>query len=111
MKLFLQLISALIVLALIGATLLAFSQRDIVSAAIALWPDLWFRATMLDLYCGFILFYLWVFSRERTLSKRLIWFVLIMGLGNIATGIYLLLQLRHWGVEQGAGGLLVRRER
>ena len=56
MKGILVAIAATIVLALFAAMTLAFQQRDILSAAVAIWPDLWFRATMLDLYCGLLIF-------------------------------------------------------
>ncbi len=38
-----------------------------------------------------------------------VWFVLIMGLGNLATAGYLLWQLRRWQPEQGVSGLLLGR--
>ena len=42
---------------------------------------------------GFLTFYVWVLYKERGLVNRLIWFVLIMTLGNIAMSGYVLVQL------------------
>ena len=56
--------------------------------------DVWFQATLADAYFGFVMFYVWVFYRERTISRRAGWFVGIMLLGNIAMATYALLALR-----------------
>ena len=37
--------------------------------------------------------YVWVFYKERSGAMRILWFVLIMGLGNIAMSVYVLIQL------------------
>jgi hypothetical protein len=63
----------------------------------AAWPGYaanpWAIATLYDAYSGFVTFYAWVFYKERTLWARVLWFLLIMGLGNIATSLYVLIQL------------------
>jgi hypothetical protein len=51
-------------------------------------------ATLLDAYLGFFIFYVWVAYKERAASTRILWFLLIMGLGNMAKAFYVLLQLR-----------------
>jgi hypothetical protein len=61
------------------------------------WPDYaanpWAVATLWDVYFGFLTFYLWVIYKERKIGARILWFLLIMGLGNIATSLYILIQL------------------
>lgn len=65
-------------------------------------PDhAWTLATLADAYCGFITFFVWVFYKERRILKRVLWFVAIMLLGNIAMAVYVLLCLR--GLPPGAG--------
>jgi hypothetical protein len=54
----------------------------------------WGSATLADAYCGFITFFAWVVYRERSWVTRIIWFILILLLGNIAMSAYVLLQLR-----------------
>lgn len=73
-----------------------------------LWPQLWFRATLLDAYCGFLTFYAWVFYRERNWRSRLLCFLLIMLLGNIAMSGYLLLRLRKLPRDAAMPQLLLR---
>jgi hypothetical protein len=63
------------------------------------WPGFadhpWTVATLVDAYCGFLTFYVWVAWREPTTLRRVLWFVLIMGLGNITMALYVLLALRR----------------
>ena len=63
------------------------------------WPGYaanpWAVATLWDVYFGFLTFYLWVIYKERESGARILWFLLIMGLGNIATSLYILIQLRR----------------
>jgi len=90
-------------------TISASLQQDLISATRQLWPDLWFRATLADAYCGFLFFWLWVAWRERSTAKGAIWFVLIMALGNLAMAGYVLLQLLRMRPGDGAESLLLRR--
>ncbi|MEO8018944.1 MAG: DUF1475 family protein [Pseudomonadota bacterium] len=57
-------------------------------------PDnLWTIATLIDAYFGFITFYMWVLWKETRALPRLLWFLAIMLLGNIAMSAYVLRQL------------------
>jgi len=61
------------------------------------WPGFvaspWAVATLWDAYFGFLTFYIWVAWRERSPVSRVVWFILIMCLGNIAMSGYMLIQL------------------
>ncbi len=61
------------------------------------WPSYkanpWAIATLWDAYFGFLTFFIWVCFKESRFSMRVLWFLLIMGLGNIAMSFYVLLQL------------------
>lgn len=69
----------------------------------------WAVATLYDAYSGFTLYWLWVAWRERTVGRAALWFVLIMGLGNIATAAYLFWQLWRLGPNEPASAVLARR--
>ena len=88
-------------------TVSASLQQDVLTATQRLWPDLWFRATLADAYCGFLFFWLWVAWREQSVAKGGLWFILIATLGNIAMASFLLLQLRTWHPREGVAGLLL----
>lgn len=68
----------------------------------------WAVATLYDAYFGFITFWVWVAYKESTLWSRLLWLVLILGLGNIAMSFYVLIQLFRLKPEQPAEALLWR---
>ncbi len=74
-------------------TIMACLDRNVATAARDLWPDRWFRATLVDAYCGFTTFYLWVAYREASWRARVLWFALIMTLGNFAMSAYVIWKL------------------
>ena len=106
MKIFLTAICCAVLAVMLYVTISASLHQDIVTASRGLWPDPWFRATLADAYCGFLFFWLWVAWREQTPAKGILWFILIMALGNIAMAGYLLLQLRTWQPADGIDSLL-----
>lgn len=53
----------------------------------------WFIATLFDAYWAFICFYVWIAWKERSLTARLLWFMAIVALGNIAMAAYMLREL------------------
>ena len=79
--------------AMLALTVSASLDRGILPALDALWPDLWFRATLADAYFAFLTVWLWVAWRERTLGARLLWLLLFCGLGSIAIAVYVLIAL------------------
>ena len=52
----------------------------------------WALPTLIDAYGGFLLFYLFIFFKEPRTVTRLMWFILMMVLGNMASAVYLLIQ-------------------
>ncbi len=55
--------------------------------------DPWVIATLFDAYWAFIAFFVWVAWKEQTLAARILWFVTLIALGNLAIAIYMLGQL------------------
>ena len=85
------------------------------SLAVSLWSawdsfaaNPWAVATLYDAYFGFITFWVWVAYKENTLWSRLLWLVLILGLGNIAMSFYVLIQLFRLKPDQPVEALLRR---
>jgi hypothetical protein len=73
-------------------------------------PDnLWTIATLIDAYYGFITFYAWVLWKETRALPRVLWFVAIMALGNIAMSAYVLRQLARLRPDDSMGDLLSAR--
>jgi uncharacterized protein DUF1475 len=73
-------------------------------------PDnLWTIATLIDAYYGFVTFYVWVLWKETRALPRVLWFVAIMALGNIAMSAYVLRQLARLKADDSAAVLLAAR--
>lgn len=73
-------------------------------------PDhAWTIATLVDAYCGFLTFFAWVCFKERRFVRRVIWFIAIMLLGNMAMAAYCLLELSRLKSGDSMETLLVRR--
>ena len=83
-----------ILAAMLAVTTYASLDRSILNVGPELLTDPWFHATLADAYFGFVTFYVWVAYKEVSWVRRVLWFVLIMTLGNIAMSIYVLIQLR-----------------
>jgi hypothetical protein len=73
-------------------------------------PDrYWTWATLADAYCGFLTFYAWVLFKELRWLPRIVWFVAIMLLGNMAMSAYVLYQLMRLRPGQPASDILIAR--
>lgn len=57
----------------------------------------WGIVTLVDFYTGASLFCGWIAYRERSAWRTIGWVVLIFGLGNLMTTLYVLLALRSSG--------------
>jgi hypothetical protein len=109
MRFFLAVLFCIIPISIVLSLVIASRDRGILNVGTVLWSDPWFHATLLDAYAGFITFYVWVAYKETGLVARVVWFVLIMGLGNIATAGYVLIQLAQMKSGDGWETLLLRR--
>jgi hypothetical protein len=104
----LQIWFGLVLIALLGATIYASLEKNVLRAYVDLSSDRWGLATLFDAYFAFILFFFWVAYKESTWAQRGLWFILLMLLGNFAISAYALWQLSKWDPETGAAGLLLR---
>lgn len=91
MNVFLKFLFGFIFVFMVVMTVRTSLQVPIWQASFAGNPWAW--ATLLDAYFGFVTFFCWVAWRERSLPARIIWFILIMLMGNITMSLYVLLQL------------------
>ncbi|MFN0124027.1 MAG: DUF1475 family protein [Blastocatellia bacterium] len=105
---FLKLLFTAILIGMLVVTVQASRAENVFTAAARLWPDRWFIATLWDAYCGFLTFFAWVAYRETKMTARVIWFVLIMTLGNIAMSAYVLIRLFRLPPNATARDLLLR---
>lgn len=108
---------ALLALAgLIGASIWATGHAGIMEAINELMANPgsgavnpWFVATLFDTYFAFLWFWLWIAYKEKSWPLRMLWLVLVCGLGNMAMAAYMLIQLARLPPNPTAQDLLLRR--
>ena len=107
----LQIVFSAILLSLLACTVWASMQQPVWEwRGLTRGPDRWWNiATLTDAYYGFITFFVWVCFKERSFLSRLLWFVAIMALGNMAMASYVLLQLHRLRPGEPASAILLRR--
>ena len=105
MKLFLKLLFGFIFVFMVVLTIRTSLQISLWSAIPAFKASPWSMATLYDAYFGFVTFFCWLAWRERSVGIKIVWFVLIMALGNIAMSLYVLLQLFGLRTNESASAL------
>lgn len=90
---FLRLLFVGVFVAMVSVTGWASLQQSIFAIPREVFTHPWFIATLCDAYFGFLTFYLWVAWKEPRFGARLLWFVAIMALGNLAMALYALAEL------------------
>ncbi|MGZ3872843.1 MAG: DUF1475 family protein [Mucilaginibacter sp.] len=53
----------------------------------------WMRATLWDFYANVAVIFLWVCYKEKSIVLKIVWLVLLVVLGSIASCAYMLIQL------------------
>src|SRR5262245_63245212 len=97
-----------VLVSMIAVTIRASLDRPVWEAGNIV-RDPWGFATLADAYFGFLTFYVWVAYKEQKPAARVVWFLLIMTLGNIAMSVYLLIALARLPRGASVEDLLLRR--
>jgi predicted permease len=84
-------------------------NQNIFDAVGHIWPNWWFKVTLVDAYFGFLTIFVWVAYRERSMWRKLVWFAAFMLLGNVAISSYILLELAKLREGESFDILLTRR--
>jgi hypothetical protein len=53
----------------------------------------WMRATLWDFYANVLVIFVWVCYKEKYIIVKIIWLILLFGLGSIASCAFVLIQL------------------
>ena len=103
----LKLIFGAILIVMVAINVRAMSMESLFQIPAPVTGDPWFTATLFDAYCGFLTFYCWVWLKEKSAVLRVLWFVLIMLLGNIAMSVYMLIALFRLPKDASLKDLLI----
>ena len=110
MILFLRLLFIVVIGSMLGVTGWASLHQSLGAFAHSTtFRDPWVIATLFDAYWAFITFYVWVAWKEQSLVARLLWFVAIILLGNMAMAAYMLAQLFAIPASGPLGEVFTRR--
>jgi len=93
MILLLRALFVVVIASMLGVTTWASLHTPLFAIPREVFTHPWFIATLVDAYWAFIAFYVWVAWKEQSLGARLLWFVAIIALGNIAMAAYMLREL------------------
>ena len=108
MKAFLKILFGGICVLMVVVNVRAALAMDIRDSFPLFGANPWAVATLYDAYCGFLTFWVWVAYKERAPWSRGLWFLLVMGLGNVAMSAYVLKELFKLKPEEPAWNLLRR---
>lgn len=106
---FLRLLFLIVLGSMLAVTSWAGLHQSLHAIPRAVYSDPWFVATLFDTYWGFVTFYLWQAWKERSLPARMLWFVAVILLGNIAMSIYVLTELFRIRESSQLAEVIVRR--
>ena len=109
MKTFLKILFAAIFVGMTAATIRTSLMISLWDAMPAFAASPWSMAALYDAYFGFITFYVWVAYKEQSWTARVVWFLLIICLGNIAMSAYVLIQLFRLNHDEPAAAVLWKR--
>jgi hypothetical protein len=107
--------SVIVILGLVGVSTWATGHVSIIPAIQDLIANPsagytpWLVATLFDAYLGFLWFWLWIAYKETGWGSRLVWLVLVLGLGNIAMGAYMLIKIAKLPKDATFEDLLLRK--
>jgi hypothetical protein len=102
--------SLLVILVMVTATSWASFETNVFEGFRDLFRFRWGVATLGDTYFGFLTVYLWIAYKESTWTSRLLWLVLVLCFGTIATSSYLLFQISKLKSGDGVEHLLLRKQ-
>ncbi len=69
----------------------------------------WMRATLWDFYANVTAIFLWVCYKEKNIALKIIWLLLLVALGSIATCGYVLIQLFKLKPGEGLKELFIKK--
>jgi len=86
-------IFSIIFIAMLVVTTWASLHENVLIGGEKVLKEPWGVATLFDTYFAFLTFYFWVLYKERKNIFKIIWFVLIMLLGNFAMAAYVVMSV------------------
>jgi hypothetical protein len=109
MILFLRGLFIVVIVSMLAVTTWASRDTALFSIPREVYAHPWFIATLFDAYWAFVCFYVWVAWKEQALAARVLWFIAIIALGNIAMAAYMLRELFRLPANGNLSDVFTRR--
>lgn len=93
MVVFLRVLFLVILASMLGVTSWAGLHTPLFAIPREVLRHPWFIAALFDAYWAFVSFYVWMAWKEQSPGARILWFIAVMALGNIAMAAYMLREL------------------
>jgi hypothetical protein len=93
MVIFLRALFGALFVAMLAGTVRASLAQALFDIPPEVYLNPWFQVTLLDAYCAFLTFFVWVAWKEEALAARVLWFLAIMLWGTFALATYMLVEL------------------
>lgn len=106
---FLRIFFGVVLASMLAVTTWASLQVSVFAIPRAVGGHPWFVATLFDTYWAFLTFYLWLVYKEAAWVSSILWFIVIVLLGNIAMSIYCLIQLFRVSSASSVESVLTRK--
>ena len=74
-------------------TIWAIMNSDITTVLPYFKAEPWTMATLIDVYLMFIIFYAFIFYKEKSIISKIIWLIIMLGTGSMGASLYMLIQL------------------
>jgi hypothetical protein len=88
-------------LVLLGLIIYGVVAKDIIAEGNIMLAVFWGQFTFVDIYIAFIVFFIWIVIREKSLWKSIVWFLLIMAGGSMSICLYLYIALSTCNYDLG----------
>jgi H+/Cl- antiporter ClcA len=69
----------------------------------------WMRATLWDFYTNVLVIYIWLCYKEKNFVWKIVWLILLVTLGSIASCAYVLIQLFRLKPQEGLKELFAKQ--
>ncbi|MEP6735844.1 MAG: DUF1475 family protein [Chryseolinea sp.] len=69
----------------------------------------WMQATLYDFYANILCLYLWMFYKEQSVLKKILWLIFLVTMGSVATCVYILKELFALNEDEDLKTLLIRQ--
>ena len=82
-------LSVVVVVGMAAAIIFGFATGNFSAEGSEIWGLAWGKVSLIDLYLGLAVFGAWIAYREANWARTVVWWVLLVVLGNLTAGLYL----------------------